>query len=163
MGQHLGVQRIGLGQPSSGLGEIALLPRIDHDHGQRLPRPRLMPRGASNSPVASSHTVASSKARSRSTNLGVSKQPARIPINWCFGTADARIKLHRFYPCLFNPDFNADEAIWGWARQEATANHCLGTRAAVQEQVGDFFARLSSRCEEVKRRCRTMLQAKRMN
>ena len=59
----------------------------------------------------------------------------------------------------YSPDFNADEAIWGWARQEATANQCLGTRAAVQEQLGDFFARLSSRREEVKRRCRTMLQA----
>ena len=60
----------------------------------------------------------------------------------------------------YSPDFNADEAIWGWARQEATANRCLGTRAAVQEQVGDFFARLSSRREEVKRRCRTMLQTR---
>ena len=27
-----------------------------------------------------------------------------IPINWRFGTADARIKLHRFYPCLSNVD-----------------------------------------------------------
>ena len=59
----------------------------------------------------------------------------------------------------YSPDFKADEAIWGWARQEATANQCLGIRAGVQEQVGDFFARLSSRREEVKRRCRTMLQA----
>ena len=50
-------------------------------------------------------------------------------------------------------------AIWGWARQEATANRCLSTRAAVQETVGDFFARLSSRREEVKCRCRTVLQA----
>ena len=59
----------------------------------------------------------------------------------------------------YSPDFNADEAIWGWARQEATVNRCLGTKAAVQEQVGDFFTRLSSRREAVKRRCRTMLQA----
>ncbi len=59
----------------------------------------------------------------------------------------------------YSPDFNADEAIWGWARQEATANLCLGTRAAVREKVGDFFARLSTRREEVKRRCRTVLQA----
>ena len=41
-----------------------------------------------------------------------------------------------------------NRAIWGWARQEATANLCLGTRAAVQEKVGDFFVRLSSRREE---------------
>ena len=59
----------------------------------------------------------------------------------------------------YSPDFNADEAIWDWARQEATANLCLGTRAAVREKVGDFFARLSTRREEVKRRCRTVLQA----
>ena len=60
----------------------------------------------------------------------------------------------------YSPDFNADEAIWGWARQEATANLCLGTRVAVQEKVGDFFARLSSRRQEVKHRCRTVLQAR---
>ena len=29
-------------------------------------------------------------------------------------------------PAQYSPDFNADEAIWGWARQEATANLCLG-------------------------------------
>ena len=28
----------------------------------------------------------------------------------------------------YSPDFNADEAIWGWAREEATGNLCLGTR-----------------------------------
>ena len=60
----------------------------------------------------------------------------------------------------YSPDFNSDEAIWGWAREEATANLCLGTRAAVREQLDDFFARLPGRREEVKRRCRTMLQAK---
>ena len=57
-------------------------------------------------------------------------------------------------------DFNADGAIWGWADQEATANWRLGTRAAAQEKVGDFFTRLPSRREEVKRRCRTGLQAR---
>ncbi len=60
----------------------------------------------------------------------------------------------------YSPDFNPDEAIWGWAREETTANLCLGNSAAVREQVGDFFARLSTRREEVKRRCRTVLQAK---
>ena len=60
----------------------------------------------------------------------------------------------------YSPDFNADEAIWGWARQEATANQCLGTRAAVREKVGSFFTGLTQRHEEVKRRCRTVLQAK---
>ena len=31
----------------------------------------------------------------------------------------------------YSPDFNADEAVWGWAREEATGNLCLGSRAAV--------------------------------
>ena len=39
----------------------------------------------------------------------------------------------------YSPGFNADEAIWGWVRQEATANQCLGTRAAAREKVGGFF------------------------
>ena len=60
----------------------------------------------------------------------------------------------------YSPDFNADEAIWGWIRQEATGNLCLGTRAAVQERVGDFLAGLSNRKDEVKRRCRTILQSR---
>ncbi len=60
----------------------------------------------------------------------------------------------------YSPDFNADEAVCGWVRQDVTANLCLGTRAAVQEKVGDFFANLASRRDEVKRRCRTVLQAR---
>ena len=28
----------------------------------------------------------------------------------------------------YSPDFNADEAIWDWAREEVTANLCLGTK-----------------------------------
>ena len=60
----------------------------------------------------------------------------------------------------YRPDFNADEAIWGWAREEATGNLCLGSRAAVQERVGSFLARLTSRKDEVKRRCRTVLQSR---
>ena len=34
----------------------------------------------------------------------------------------------------YSPDFNADEAVWGWAREEATGNLCLGTKALVQER-----------------------------
>ena len=60
----------------------------------------------------------------------------------------------------YSPDFNADEAVWGWVRQEATANQCLGTRAAVRDKVGGFFTDLTQRHEEVKRHCRTVLQAK---
>ncbi|MHB1416799.1 MAG: IS630 family transposase [Chloroflexota bacterium] len=60
----------------------------------------------------------------------------------------------------YSPDFNADEAIWDWAREEVTANTCLGTKAKVQEKVDQFFQGLSGRTAEVKQRCRTVLQAK---
>ena len=60
----------------------------------------------------------------------------------------------------YSPDFNADEAIWGWAREEATGNLCLESRAAVQERVGKFLAGLASRKEDVRRRCRTVLQSR---
>ena len=39
----------------------------------------------------------------------------------------------------YSPDFNADEAIWGWAREEATGNLCLGSRAMVQERARKFL------------------------
>ena len=60
----------------------------------------------------------------------------------------------------YNPDFNADEAIWGWAREEATGNLCLGTREAVQERFDSFLAGLANRQDEVRRRCRTILQSR---
>ena len=60
----------------------------------------------------------------------------------------------------YSPDFNADEAIWGWVREEATGNLCLGSRAAVQARVGKFLAGLAGRKDEVKRRCRTVLQSR---
>ena len=60
----------------------------------------------------------------------------------------------------YSPDFNADEAVWGWAREEATGNLCLGTKAAVQERVSNFQAGLASRKDEVRRRCRTILQSR---
>ena len=59
----------------------------------------------------------------------------------------------------YSPDFNADEAIWAWVREDVTANTCLGTKAAVQEKVGHFFGGLKCRTEEVRTRCRTRLQA----
>ena len=70
------------------------------------------------------------------------------------------LNLHLVNLPSYSPDCNADEAIWGWARQEATANLCLGTRAAVREKVGGFFTDLTHRQEEVKHRCRTELQAR---
>ena len=60
----------------------------------------------------------------------------------------------------YSPDFNADEAIWGWAREEATGNLCLGTKALVQNRVNNFLAGLASRKDEVRRRCRTVLQSR---
>jgi transposase len=72
-------------------------------------------------------------------------------------TPDLRLRLVRLP--AYSPDYNADEKIWGWVREEVTANTCLGTKAAVQEKVGAFFAALAERTEEVKRRCRTKLQA----
>ncbi len=59
----------------------------------------------------------------------------------------------------YSPDCNPDEAIWAWAREAVTANTCLGTKAAVQEQITRFFAGLSVRAAEVQSRCRRTLQA----
>jgi hypothetical protein len=59
----------------------------------------------------------------------------------------------------YSPDFNADEAIWDWAREEVTANTCLGTAAKVRQKLDAFFAGLAERTAEVQQRCRTVLQA----
>jgi transposase len=58
----------------------------------------------------------------------------------------------------YSPDFNADEAIWDWVREEVTANLCLETRGRVREKVGQFFRGLAHRTVEVKSRCRTILE-----
>ena len=60
----------------------------------------------------------------------------------------------------YSPDFNADKAIRGSVSEEATGNLCLGSRALVQERVGDFLSGRASRSDEVKRRCRTVLQSR---
>jgi transposase len=59
----------------------------------------------------------------------------------------------------YSPDYNPAEHIWAWVREEVTANTCFGTAAKVREAVGAFFAGLVERADEVKRRCRTALQA----
>ena len=59
-----------------------------------------------------------------------------------------------------SPDFNADETIWGWAREEATGNLCLGIREAGQKRVNSFHNGQASRQDEARRRCRTVLQSK---
>jgi transposase len=59
----------------------------------------------------------------------------------------------------YSPDFNPDEAIWDWIREDVTANVCYGTAAKVREKVDAFFAGLAERKAEVKQRCRRDLQA----
>jgi transposase len=72
-------------------------------------------------------------------------------------TPDLNLRLIRLPG--YSPDYNADEAIWDWAREEITANTCLGTKAKVREKIGEFFKGLGERTAEVKQRCRTVLQA----
>jgi len=72
-------------------------------------------------------------------------------------TPDLRLRLVRLP--AYSPDFNPDEAIWGWIREEVTANTCFGTRAKVQQHVGRFFHDIAQRTDEVKRRCRRTLQS----
>jgi transposase len=59
----------------------------------------------------------------------------------------------------YSPDFNPDEAIWDWIREDVTANTCFGTAAKVREKVDAFFAGLAERTAEVQQRCRRDLQA----
>jgi transposase len=69
------------------------------------------------------------------------------------------LKLRLVALPAYSPDFNADEAIWDWAREEVTANICFGTAAKVQEKLEPFLAGLAKRTAEVQQRCRTTLQA----
>lgn len=73
-------------------------------------------------------------------------------------TPGLRLRLVRLP--AYSPDFNADEAIWDWVRDEVTANTCFGTAAKVRAHVDAFLAGLPQRTEEVQRRCRTVLQTK---
>ena len=59
----------------------------------------------------------------------------------------------------YSPDFNPDEAIWDWAREEVTANTCFGTAMKVREHMERFFAGLAERAAEVQQRRRRELQA----
>jgi transposase len=78
------------------------------------------------------------------------------PLRTYLSTPALRLRLLRLP--AYSPDFNADEHIWGWVRAEVTANTCFGTKIKVREKVGEFFRRLTDRTDEVKRRCRTVLQ-----
>lgn len=59
----------------------------------------------------------------------------------------------------YSPDYNADEAVWRWIREEVTANTCFGTKAKVREHVDASFHGSAQRVDEVISRCRTVLQA----
>lgn len=59
----------------------------------------------------------------------------------------------------YSPDFNSDEAIWEWIREDVTANICFGTAAKVRAAIDRFFAEVIERTSEVTKRCRRQLQA----
>ena len=50
----------------------------------------------------------------------------------------------------YSPDFNPDEAIWDWIREDVTANTCFDKAAKVRKKVDAFFTGLADRAEEVK-------------
>lgn len=72
-------------------------------------------------------------------------------------TADLNLRLVALPS--YSPDFNPDEAIWDWIREDVTANTCFGTAAKVRAKVDTFFTELAERATEVRRRCRRDLQA----
>jgi len=78
------------------------------------------------------------------------------PVREYLATPNLALRLVRLP--AYSPDFNPDEAIWAWAREEVTANTCLGTKAQVQEKMAHFFADLATRTAEVQSRCRRKLQ-----
>lgn len=80
------------------------------------------------------------------------------PLRAYLATPALRLRLVRLP--AYSPDFNADEHLWGWVREEVTANTCFGTAAKVRAHVDPFLAGLATRTDEVKRRCHTVLQTK---
>ncbi len=82
--------------------------------------------------------------------------PGGEPVREYLATPNLALRLVRLP--AYSPDFNPDEAIWAWAREEVPANTCLGTKAQVQEKMAHFFADLATRTTEVQSRCRRKLQ-----
>jgi transposase len=80
------------------------------------------------------------------------------PLRAYLRTPDLHLRLVRLP--AYSPDLNADEHIWGWIREEVTANTCFGTAAQGREHVDPCFAGFAARTEEVKRRCQTVLQTR---
>jgi transposase len=81
-------------------------------------------------------------------------RPEPLIVLWDNGPAHSGDPLR-----AYSPDFNVDEAIWGWVRADVTANTCFGTKAKVRDKVGEFFRGLTDRTDEVKRQYRTVLQS----
>jgi transposase len=79
------------------------------------------------------------------------------PLRTYLRTPELRLRLVRLP--AYSPDFNADEHIWAWVREDVTANTCFGTADQVRAHVDPFFAGLVARADEVKQRCRTELQS----
>ena len=73
-------------------------------------------------------------------------------------TPSLRLRLGALPSC--NPDLNADEMIWDWAREEVTADICSGTAAKAREKLEPFFVGLAERKAEVQQHCRKTLQAR---
>jgi len=80
------------------------------------------------------------------------------PLRTYLATPDLRLRLVRLP--AYSPDFNADEHIGAWVREEVTANTCFGTAGKVRARVDPFFAGLATRPAEVRQRCRTELQSR---
>ncbi len=59
----------------------------------------------------------------------------------------------------YSPDFNTNEAIWEWVREEVMAITCFDAAAKVCEKVDAFFFGLAQRAAEMTQRCRRELQA----
>lgn len=75
----------------------------------------------------------------------------------CLRTPELNLRLVALP--VSSPDYNADEAIWTWARAEVTANTCWGTTASLQTALTPFFDGLTTRADEGRQRCRTRLPA----
>ena len=84
------------------------------------------------------------------------KHPGPLLVIWDNGPAGTDGEAMRSYSTTsdlqlrlvalpaYSPDFNADEAVRDWAREEVTANECLGTKAQVQETDECILRRTSS-------------------
>jgi len=80
------------------------------------------------------------------------------PLRAYLPTPDLRLRLVRLP--ADSPAFTAAEPLWDGVRDAVTANTCFGTAVRVRAHLDPFFAGRAGRADEVKRRCRTVLQAR---